>query len=84
MIEPMLVLSTGNLTFETCNHWLKQSDHAVFEKGDYGWFVYVGEPGDDFPDDLRACMEIARQRGCCWIMFDRDAEASAELPSYDW
>lgn len=84
MIEPMLVLSTGNLTFETCNHWFAQSEHAVFEKGDYGWFVYVGEPGDDFPDDLRACMEIARQRGCCWIMFDRDAEASAELPSYDW
>ncbi|MGQ2933676.1 autotransporter domain-containing protein [Sphingopyxis sp.] len=46
MIEPMLVLSTGNLTFATCNHWLKQSDHAVFEKSEYGWFVYVDEPGD--------------------------------------
>ena len=84
MIEPMLVLSTGNLTFETCNHWLKQSDHAVFEKGDCGWFVCVGEPGDDFPADLRAFMAIARQRRCCWIMFDRDVPASAELPHYDW
>ena len=84
MIEPMLVLSTGNLTFETCNHWLKQSDHAVFEKGEYGWFVYVGEPGDDFPADLLACITLARQRRCCWIMFDRDAPAAAELPSYDW
>lgn len=46
MIEPMLVLSTGNLTFETCNEWMRQAEHAVFEKGDYGWFIYVAEPGD--------------------------------------
>lgn len=84
MIEPMLVLSTGNLTFETCNHWMKQSDHAVFEKGEYGWFVYVGEPGDDIPADLHACMMFARRLRCCWILFDRDAPMSADLPAYDW
>ncbi|HWV60502.1 MAG TPA: hypothetical protein VN034_07610 [Sphingopyxis sp.] len=84
MIEPMLVLSTGNLTFETCNRWMKKADHAVFEKGEYGWFVYVGEPGDKLPADLLDCIALARQRHCCWVMFDRDAPASAELPIYDW
>ncbi|KTE02882.1 hypothetical protein ATE68_22000 [Sphingopyxis sp. H038] len=85
MIEPMLVLSTGNLTFETCNVWMKQTDHAVFEKADYGWFVYVAEPDDDeLPADLSTCMAFARRRRCMWIMFDRDAPASDELPSYEW
>ena len=46
MIEPMLVLSTGNLTFDTCNRYLKQAHHAVFQKRDYGWFVYVIECRD--------------------------------------
>ncbi len=85
MIEPMMVLSTGHLTFDTCNRWLKQADHAVFEKGDYGWFIYVIERGeDDMPADLGACMELARQLRCAWIMFDRDAPEVDQLPSYDW
>lgn len=85
MIEPMLVLSTGNLTFDTCNRWMKAADHAVFEKGEYGWFVYVTEPcNDDVPTDLAACFALARRCNCPWIMFDRDAPAAAELPSYDW
>lgn len=85
MIEPMLVLSTGNLTFDTCNRYLKQAHHAVFQKRDYGWFVYVIETGQgEIPADLCACMALARRRRCMWIMFDRDAPAADELPSYDW
>lgn len=84
MIESMLVLSTGNLTEATCNRWLPSSDYPVFEKSEYGWFVYVVEPDDDLPPDLLACMTLARERHCCWIMFDRDAPAAVELPSYDW
>ena len=40
--------------------------------------------GVDMPDDLKACCERARDRGCEWIMFDRDADALPELASYDW
>lgn len=85
MVEPMLVLSTGNLSFQTCNVWMNQTDHAVFEKADYGWFVYVAEPGDDdIPGDLRDCLALARRCRCDWIMFDRDAAISPDLPSFDW
>lgn len=84
MIEPMLVLSTGNLTEATCNRWLPQCDYPAFEKSEFGWFVYVVEPDDDLPADLLACMALARDRHCCWIMFDHDAPPAAELPRYDW
>jgi hypothetical protein len=84
MIESMLVLSTGNLTEATCNRWLPTSGYPAFEKPEFGWFVYVGEPDDDLPVDLLACMALARDRRCCWIMFDRDAPPAAELPRYDW
>ena len=80
MIESMLVLSTGNLTEATCNRWLPECDYPAYEKSEYGWFVYVVEPDYDLPADLLACMALARDRHCCWIMFDRDASASAELP----
>ena len=60
MIEPMLVLSTGNLTEATCNRWLPQCDYPAFEKSEFGWFVYVVEPDDDLPADLLACMALAR------------------------
>src|SRR3546814_19851815 len=52
MIEPMLVLSTGNLPFETCNRWLAPSEPAVSEQGDSGCFGMLDEPGDDFHADL--------------------------------
>ena len=84
MIEPMLVLSTGNLTEATSNRWLPECDYPAFEKSEIGWFVYVVEPDDDLPADLLACMALARDRHCCWIMFDRDAPPAAELPRYDW
>lgn len=51
MIERMLVLSTANVTAETCNIYLHTAPFAAFEKGDYGWFVYVAT---DLPDDLPA------------------------------
>lgn len=80
----MLVLPTGNLIFETCDHSLTRSDHAVFERGDHGWLVFVGEPGDDFAADVCARMVIARENQCRWIIFDRDVELFAQLQNYDW
>jgi hypothetical protein len=61
MIEILLTLSAGHLREETCNGWLHQAPFAAFAKADYDWFVYVAddEP-DDLPDDLRACLALAR------------------------
>ena len=94
-IERMLVLSTGNLTERTCNHFLPDMCSTLplgiipWEKGDYGWFICVPMYKDvvkaDVPEDLGACMKLAYDESCNWIMFDRDADGSAhDLPYYDW
>jgi hypothetical protein len=51
----------------------------------YGWFVYASEErSEGIPDDLWQCMEFARECHCDYILFDRDAVAIDELPTYDW
>lgn len=85
MIERMLVLSTANVTAETCNVYLHTAPFAAFEKGDYGWFVYVAiDLPDDLPADLAGCFDVASRDGVDWIMLDRDAQEHPGLPAYDW
>lgn len=33
---------------------------------------------------LRACVDYAKAHNCDFILFDRDAEVIANLPSYSW
>ena len=84
-IARTLVLSTSHLTEATCNGYLHTAPFAVFEKGEYGWFVYVI---DDYPEGmppgLAQCFSIARGLGCEWIMFDRDGPVMDFLPAYEW
>lgn len=86
--EAMLVLSNAHLSPQTCNTWL--SDYAtrasVWEKGDYGWFIYIVDDLDpgSLPDDLAACWNLAVEHNLPWIMFDRDAPTIKELPTYEW
>jgi hypothetical protein len=85
MIERMLVLSTANVTPETCNLYLHTAPFAAFEKGDYGWFVFAPtDVPDDLPADLAGCFDLASRNGVEWVMFDRDAEVHPDLPAYDW
>ncbi len=83
-IEPMLVLSTSHLTDATCNVFLPGYDGPAWPKGPYGWFVYVPEDDGELPDDLKACLALARQKGAFWVMFDRDEVDIDELPTYEW
>ena len=85
MIETMLVLSTAHLRPRTCNDWLRDAPFAVFDKGDYGWFVHVtdDEP-EDLPSDLGDCFRLARSSQCEWVMFDCDAATVPSLPLYAW
>ncbi len=84
-IEPMLVLSTGHLTEETCNLFLAEYEGPAWRKGDYGWFIYVTEDAEsELPPDLAACLALARAKGAFWVMFDRDEAQVDELPAYDW
>jgi hypothetical protein len=88
----LLTVSTGHLTAKT--RQLLESHPEMgrgrmlpcyFDKGEYGWFVFVGEPVDPgyFPADLSAVMDYARSQGCEWLCFDCDASLVPGLVWYD-
>lgn len=63
---------------------------VVYEKGEYGWFVYTGEVTFEdwneleIPFSIKDCMMLARNNGCDWLCLDRDGELVDDLPEYEW
>lgn len=85
-ITSMITLSTGHLTEEACNHWLPNAcPWAVFEKGDWGYFMYVTDDNmdDTTPQCVVDAITFARGAFAQWIMFDSDGPLEEGLPSYD-
>ena len=88
-IARMLVLSTAHMSPRTAHHWMPHCSWSVFNKGDYGWFMYVCDDtgiteADGVPLEIRSALHVARREGCHWIMWDRDGPVIDELPEYDW
>ena len=90
-IYKYLDLSKAHITPET-DEFLRKEAHKdfaeviVYEK-EYGYFVCVPPDGFDcynIPDDLRNCIEFAKENDCNWIIIDRDAEIIDELKTYEW
>lgn len=85
----MLVLSTAHIS-ESTNSMLTITDVGYWPisggpYGDYGWFLNAGETTlKEVPDDLKACMQFARKNGCDYLLLDRDADTTEELPTYEW
>ena len=90
-ITKMLTLSTAHITEDT-NRLLANEPYtdgmqlSVFTKADFGWFIYIN---DDFenrsiPDDLRACLELAKKNECKWLCLDCDGDVVDELEEYEW
>lgn len=83
----MLALSTGHLTEETADELMTIDGIIAYEKGEFGFFVYVPDDDEEFhdqPADIHECIEFAHNNGYDWIMFDRDVETINELPVYEW
>lgn len=92
-ITKCLTISTAHITEETskklqldpCTNILGLS---VYEKGEYGWWIYVGDDlsilPKDLPLDLMACICEAFTNNCQWLCLDCDAEELDELPTYEW
>lgn len=84
-IRRMMALSTAHLPDWVCNRYLKGDSVAAFEKGEYGWFVHVPDDmPEDIPHELEAIFNFAKNRGCEWVMFDRDICSIEALPSFKW
>ncbi|MGV1754876.1 DUF5983 family protein [Agrobacterium sp. CG674] len=90
----LLVLSTAHLRADTAKmltdtdpkDWCFAGDHY----GEYGFFVYALHKEDHIkdswklPKELQDVMAFARRNGFTNILFDRDADAIEELPSWEW
>jgi len=52
----------------------------------YGWFMYAHDEdcSGDIPSDLMAVFTFARSHGCNYVLFDCDADAVDNLPTYEW
>ena len=50
----------------------------------YGWFVFACEERPQISDTLCALFQEARQHGCEYLLFDRDAAEIDGFPVFDW
>jgi hypothetical protein len=91
-IVSMLEVSTSHITEESNKLLLQSLEESfpliVYEKSTYGFLIMVTENNDDInhlPQDLIRVINLARRRGCAWIMLDRDGDhEDADLPTYEW
>lgn len=88
-LRSFMDLSTAHLTPKT-RDWLDEHDdqdnlsHWVAQTP-YGWFLYCDEENAEgsIPDDLFACMTYARKHGADYVLFDADADALTDLPTFE-
>lgn len=85
----MLALSTAHLSQATLEKGTDAFQRlSAFEKGEYGWFVYVPEPQlleelvEGLTDDIATCIRFAAAQDMQWIMFDRDVDLIEQLASH--
>lgn len=81
------VVSTAHVTREEA----KILDAHGYRRGPTGWFLYVDASGmpviPEIPnpsEGLAGAIEIARERGCHYLLLDRDAEIIEGVKTYDW
>lgn len=95
----MITISSAHITEETAKALDKEPvtnkyGLSVYNKSDYGWFIYLPEnirKSDDkesseeetLPKDLKACIKFADNKECEWLCIDFDGP-EVDLPIYEW
>ena len=92
-ITRCLTISTAHISSDTARKLSIEPDTnmlglSVYEKGEFGWWIYVGDNSanisKDLPLDLMACISEAFTNNCQWLCLDCDGEEIDSLPTYDW
>lgn len=93
-ITRMLTISTAHISRETAATLDFDDDTlawecciSIYKKENYGWLIYASDAeteDPDMPDDLGACIRLARKNDCEWLCLDCDGEILETLPTYDW
>jgi len=51
---------------------------------EYGYVVWVSEPGYGVPDWITPIMEIAYRDECTLVVLDRDGNTDKNFQTWDW
>jgi hypothetical protein len=85
-IANLIVASTSHVTRQEAEYL----DANGYSRGEYGWFLHVAKgdqpvAGIEHPSPgLAGVIEAAREAGCVYLLLDRDADAVAGVPTYNW
>lgn len=92
-ISKCLTISTSHISWNTSNK-LRTDPMAfaiglsVYEKGEYGWWIYIGDNinalPSDLPNDLMECIRLAMSNDCEWLCLDCDGEEIHSLQTFEW
>lgn len=100
VIEKYLDINTGHIPYEdmlalrelAVDCAARLENLIVYEKDEYGLWVYCGHE-EDFPwempdwglsDALKHILELANQAGCAFVLFDSDGTEYSQLPKFEW
>ena len=81
-IEKVLALSTAHIP--NADPDLGKFGGLRAASFEYGFVVWVSEPGDGVPEWITPAMKLAYDNGCTLILFDRDCNEDPDLPTWDW
>ena len=93
-ISKMVTVSTCHISEETNNMLADKNNSlpiSVYDKTDYGWFIYMPADKDNdadvlkaLPTDLAVLFMFARYNEVDVICLDCDGEEIDGLPIYNW
>jgi len=85
-IYKMLTLSTAHINSTTAELLDQLQSPVVYNKSEYGWFIYLNYLKDDtnIPNDLAQVIQFAKDRGIALLCLDCDAETVDGLPTYEY
>lgn len=91
-ITRCLTIATSHITEETDENlrkgdWCGQMGISVYDKAEFGYWIWCGTDFDSnstIPEDLMACIKLAKENNCDWLCLDCDGCEVDGLPTYEW
>lgn len=93
-VSRMVTMSTGHISKETSEMLADTHCYlplAVYNKADYGWFIYLPPEEDEdaeilqeLPKDLALIFMFARHNEFDIVCLDSDGNSAYGLPKYEW
>ena len=90
-VRRLLDLSTAHLPQHLGSDGLSAADGVTAYQLAYGWLMWVPEDPDrhaadypELPPEVLTVQRYARRHGCDYVLFDRDADTVADLPTFTW